>query len=122
MRRRGGQNHLRRWFIKQAGGDYVSVENRSPALAREAFPELPITLQWENDEDLALIEDYLAWKAPQLLLLPELSPPIRERLERLAVKHAEQIERFWRLYPEIHNKTLLNNARVEAKIRSSNKT
>jgi hypothetical protein len=121
VQRRSGQNYLRRWFLKQADGDYLALDDQAPKLARDAFPELPITLQWENEEDLALIEDYLTWKAPQLLLLPGLSPSLRERLEQLAVKHAEQIERFWRLYPEIHNKSLLNSARVEAKIRSSNK-
>jgi hypothetical protein len=122
VRHRGGQNHLRGWFLKQADGERIAMENHSPELPRDAFPELPITLQWESAEDLELIEDYLAWKAPQLLLLPGLAPARRERLERLAVKHAEQIERFWRLYPEIHNKHLLNSARVEAKIRSSGKS
>jgi hypothetical protein len=121
VRRRGGQNHRRGWFLKQTGGDPIPLEQRHPGPGADAFPELPITLAWESDDDLALIEDYLAWKAPQLLLLPDLSPPLRERLEKLAVRHAEQIERFWRLYPEIHNKPLLNNARVEARIRSANK-
>ena len=122
VRRRGGHSHLRGWFLKQADGDYIGLENRSSELARDAFPELPVTQQWESAEDLALIEDYLAWKAPQFLMLPDLSAALREQLEQLAVKHAEQIERFWRLYPEIHNKPLLNSARVEAKIRSSNKS
>ena len=122
VRRRGGQNHLRGWFLKQPDEDYIALDHSTPELAADAFPELPITLEWESAEDLALIEDYLAWKAPQLLLLPGLSTARRERLEQLAVKHAEQIERFWRLYPEIHNKPLLNSARVEAKIRSSNKS
>jgi hypothetical protein len=122
VRRRGGQNHHRGWFLKQADGEPIPLTRRDPEPASDGFPQLPITLEWENDDDLALIEDYLAWKAPQLLLLPDLPRALRERLERLAVKHAEQIERFWRLYPEIHNKPLLNRARVEAKIRSSNES
>jgi hypothetical protein len=122
VRRRGGQSPRRGWFLQQADGDRIALEHRHTDLALGAFPELPLTLEWEDDDDLALIEDYLAWKAPQLLLLPDLSPSLRQRLERLAVKHAEQIERFWRLYPEIHNKRLLNTARVEARIRSSNQS
>jgi hypothetical protein len=122
VRRRGGQNHRRGWFLKQTDGNHASLEQGHPGLAADDFPELPITLEWECSDDLALIEDYLAWKAPQLLLLPDLSPSLRERLEKLAVRHAEQIERFWRLFPEIHNKPLLKSARVEAKIRIANKS
>jgi hypothetical protein len=68
-----------------------------------------------------LVSDYIAWKAPQLLQLQGLSSENRERLERLAVMQAEVVERLWRLYPEIHNKDLLKSARVEARIRSSNR-
>jgi len=122
VQRRGGQNHHRRWFYKPPDANYLPLDNQDPAEVPDTFPPLPLTLEWDNEEDLALIDDYLAWKAPQLLLLPGLSSALRERLEQLAVKHAEQIERFWRLYPEIHNKRLLNSARVEAKIRSSNES
>lgn len=76
---------------------------------------------WEDEEARRLVADYIAWRAPQLLQLHGLSPVIRERLERIAVTQAEAVERLWRLYPEIHNKDLLNSARVEAKIRSSNR-
>jgi hypothetical protein len=47
---------------------------------------------------------------------------MREMLEKRAVKSATEVDRFWRLYPEIHNKRLLNAARVEAKIRNSNES
>jgi hypothetical protein len=53
-------------------------------------------------------------------MLPALSSSNRDRLERLAVKQAKEVERLWRLYPQIHNQDLLNRARVEAKIRSAN--
>lgn len=69
-----------------------------------------------------LIADYIRWKAPQLLLLPYLSQATRERLECLAVDQAEAVDRLWRLYPQIHNQALLNRARVEARIRTANRT
>jgi len=68
-----------------------------------------------------LIEDYLNWKSPQLLLLPGISSQTRCRLETSAVKQAEAVDRLWRLYPEIHNKALLNRARIEARIRAANR-
>jgi hypothetical protein len=43
-------------------------------------------------------------------------------LEGLAVKNPALIDRLWRLLPEINNKTLLNKARIEARIRLSNAT
>jgi hypothetical protein len=119
VRRRGGQNYRRGWFLRQSDGSAIGLQHPSPELAASCFPELPITLEWDTQADQALIMDYLEWKAPQLLLLPGLSSPMREMLERMAVKDALQIERFWRLYPEIHNKRLLNTARVEARIRNS---
>lgn len=120
VRSRGGQNQRRGWFHRLPDGAGAPLEPQNPELAPSCFPELPLTLEWESGDDQALIMDYLEWKAPQLLLLPGLSPTTRERLERLAVKDAVQIERYWRLYPEIHNKRLLNTARVEARIRNSN--
>jgi hypothetical protein len=96
--------------------------NREADLPAAAFPELPVTLEWPVAEELELIMDYVAWKAPQLLLLSDLSSATRERIEELAVQNALQIDRLWRLFPEIHNETLLNKARVEARIRLSNQS
>lgn len=122
VRGRGGQNHRRGWFYRQADGAGEALRSGELNLPAEAFPELPVTLDWEAFEDKALIMDYITWKAPQILLLPGLLPATRELIESLAVKNASQIDRLWRLYPEILNKRRLNAARVEAKIRSSKQT
>ncbi|MES9968814.1 MAG: hypothetical protein ABW092_02195 [Candidatus Thiodiazotropha sp.] len=121
VRHRGGQQHTRAWFKHLPDGTFSGCDEETPSLNRCDFPELPITEDWENDEDFALVTDYIAWKAPQLLLLQGLSPATRERLEPIAVMQAEIVERLWRLYPDIHNNDLLNSARVEAKIRSANR-
>ncbi|MEN8165910.1 MAG: hypothetical protein ABFR65_00345 [Pseudomonadota bacterium] len=122
VRERGGQNHRRGWYYRQADGAGEALRQDEPSLPAEAFPELPLTLDWEASDDQALIMDYITWKAPQILLLPGLSPTTRESIEGLAVKNAPQVDRLWRLYPEILNKRRLNAARVEAKIRSSQQT
>jgi hypothetical protein len=121
VRHRGGQHHRRAWYKTDPDGGYSACEEDAPTLIPCAFPQLPITEDWENEEDRRLVADYIAWKAPQLLQLQRLSSENRQRLEHLAVMQAEVVERLWRLYPEIHNKDLLNSARVEAKIRSSNR-
>lgn len=85
------------------------------------FLELPICEDWQEHEEKQLITDYIAYKAPQMLMLPGLNNTTRDRLEQVAVKQADVVERLWRLYPEIHNKELLNSARIEAKIHSANR-
>ena len=120
VRDRSGQNHRRGWYLRDRKKGGIAIQHKAHDLPASAFPELLVSLDWQETEDLQLIMDYVTWKAPQILLLPGLSCETRERIEKLAVKNATQIDRLWRLIPEIHNKTLLNKARVEAKIRLSN--
>jgi hypothetical protein len=121
VRERGGQPPRHAWYHRQKDGSATPCDGDEAPLEAEAFPELPLTGDWEVAEEQALIGDYFAWKAPQLLMLPDLSDATRERLERLAVAQAEAVERLWRLYPQIHNQDLLNSARVEARIRTSHR-
>lgn len=122
VRGRGGQNHRRSWYLRDDRGNGKALGGQEADLPSEAFPELPVRLDWPTEDELQLIVDYITWKAPQLLLLPGLSSPTREMLEELAVKNPLQIDRLWRVVPEIHNKILLNKARVEARIRLSNQS
>ncbi|MBT2970716.1 MAG: hypothetical protein KME56_14235 [Candidatus Thiodiazotropha sp. (ex Ctena orbiculata)] len=121
VRGRGGQRHRRAWFRRCADGSHTPCEPAQDDIDPCAFPRLPITETWEDEEDRRLVADYIAWRAPQLLQLHGLHPETRQRLEQIAVSQSETVERLWRLYPEIHNKDLLNRARVEAKIRSANR-
>lgn len=117
---RCGQNQRRAWYLRDDKQDAKVVMHEEADQPAECFPELPVSLDWQEPDDHQLIMDYVTWKAPQILLLPGLAPSTRERFEELAVKNPAQIDRLWQLIPEIHNKTLLNKARVEARIRLSN--
>lgn len=118
---RAGQQRLTQWFLRNKDAGASSCDN--PARSRPAadFPELLVTEAWEDDDERELVQDYINWKAPQLLMLPNISDKTRERLEKIAIKQAEAVDRLWRLYPQIHNQDLLKSARVEAKIRSANR-
>jgi hypothetical protein len=122
VRERAGQHRRSVWYYRHGDGSASPCDESDSRLPASQFPELPISEQWTSDEDSGLIADYIRWKAPQLLLLPYLSQATRERLERLAVDQAEAVDRLWRLYPQIHNQALLNRARVEARIRTANRT
>ncbi|MCU7810361.1 MAG: hypothetical protein KZQ77_03885 [Candidatus Thiodiazotropha sp. (ex Notomyrtea botanica)] len=121
VRERAGQHHPSNWFHRHPDGSATPCETHDLPLDTDFFPELPLTESWEDDQEYALVNDYLNWKAPQLLMLPYLSKTTRDRLEKLAVNQAEVVDRLWRLYPEIHNHGLLKSARVEAKLRTANR-
>lgn len=119
VRGRGGLQPRHGWYYRRADGSASPCDGREIPVDGASTPELPLTEDWEAREEQELIGDYIAWKAPQLLMLPHLSSDTRERLERQAVKQAEAVDRLWRLYPHIHSQDLLNCARVEARIRTS---
>ncbi|MEJ2592139.1 MAG: hypothetical protein P8178_12200 [Candidatus Thiodiazotropha sp.] len=122
VRGRGGQHLRQAWYRRQAdGGGAPCDDDREQPLAAADFPELTLTADWAQPEDRALVGDYIAWKAPQLLMLPALDSATRDRLEQLAVAQPEAVDRLWRLYPQIHNQDRLNQARVEARIRQSHR-
>lgn len=122
VRGRAGQHQRCVWYYRHGDGSASACDDPQSRLAPERFPELPISENWPEDDEAELIADYIRWKAPQLLLLPRLRHTTRDHLERLAVNQAEAIERLWRLYPEIRNQDLLNSARVEARIRTANRS
>ncbi|MBV2092928.1 MAG: hypothetical protein KUF72_18765 [Candidatus Thiodiazotropha sp. (ex Ctena orbiculata)] len=119
VRHRAGSPSCTAWFYRNGEDEMVLYEENRPCNLE--FPALLLAESGYDAENAPLIEDYIAWKAPQLLMLPYISGECRQRLEQLAVKQPEQIDRFWLLYPEIHNNDLLKRARVEARIRSANR-
>ncbi|NWG31352.1 MAG: hypothetical protein HXY29_07650 [Rhodocyclaceae bacterium] len=48
-------------------------------------------------------------------MLP-LSAATRARLEALAARQPSEMARFWRLYPAVCDRALLNTARVQAQL------
>ncbi|MCG8016689.1 MAG: hypothetical protein JAY97_10775 [Candidatus Thiodiazotropha sp. 'RUGA'] len=119
VRHRAGSQYCTAWFYRNGENEMVPYKESQPQDLE--FPELLLAESGYDAENAPLIEDYIAWKAPQFLMLPYISGECRERLEQLAVKQPEKIDRFWSLYPKIHNKDLLKRARVEARIRSANR-
>jgi hypothetical protein len=117
VQHRAGSQPYTGWFFRSSHNEMMSFDQQP--LQELSFPNLPLTESGYDAENHTVIEEYIAWKSPQLLMLPYLSGNSRERLEQLVVKQPEQIDRYWTLYPEIHNKDLLKRARVEARIRSA---
>ncbi len=92
------------------GGDAL----RGRLLETDAFPPLFIATAGMDAAHTRLVNDYHAWQAPWMLLLPQLDLATRTALEACACRQAELIERYYRLYPEVIDRTALQAARVEA--------
>jgi hypothetical protein len=92
------------------GGDRL----RGRVLDADAFPPLFISTVAMDAAHTRLVQDYIAWQAPWLLLLPHLDAPTRRELEACACRQAELIEKHCRLYPEVIDRPAMAAARVEA--------
>ena len=108
-----------------------SVENRAGSKPRAAwferleptaddFPPCLISDEWEDPECQRLCDLYLQRLAPRLLMMDGLPLTVRERLEQAARDYVFDIEKFYPLYPEVVDNSLLNTARVEARLRRAN--
>jgi hypothetical protein len=119
--RAAGSARPAQWVRREAdgGGTALPGEMAASRLGPEAFPELLLREDWPRADDAELVADYLAWQAPRLLTLPRLSEATRARLERSARSRALAVERLWRLFPRVIDPTLIEQARVEARIRRS---
>ncbi len=114
------------WFRREGDGSGTGLHgNRlDPAqigrrLRRDAFPELLLREEWEDERERNLVHDYHDWQAPKLLTHRDLRPATRDRLERAACRQAEKLYQARHFLPEIVNRDLLNVAFVEAVIRRS---
>jgi hypothetical protein len=86
-------------------------------LEREVFPELCLSAQAHDEAHARLIEDFHAWQAAWLLVLPDLDPALRGRLERCARQQALVVQGQHRLYPQTVDRHTIRAALVEAVLR-----
>lgn len=104
--KRAGNTPRASWFQRHEGDS-------------ESFPQLMLRDDWEQAEQQGLYRRYVQRQAPRLLMLHGLKHEVRAWLELAAIKHAMEVERYHRLYPEILDRGLINRARVEARLRST---
>lgn len=114
------------WFRRQPDGSgtgieasNLSVDLASRELPAEAFPPLLVREEWEDEMFTAMVDDYHAWQAPELLTHASLSAPVRDRLEHRACESAQRIYRLRNVLPKIINEDLMQTAFVEAVIRQT---
>ena len=110
------------WRNRDGSGKGLAGINLKADLAKRSLPASAFCRYFlKEDMDSPahrrLIEDFLAWQAPCLLLLQDLSRPVRKRFEQQAASRALGVDKHYRLYPDIMDDALIKAARVEAALR-----
>lgn len=88
------------------------------SLDRDCFPDYFLKQANHDTAHAFLIGEYLAWLAPCLLLLQNLTRDARQDFELKAQRNALAMEKQFRLYPCVLDEAGLAAARVEATLRA----
>lgn len=114
------------WFERDAQGNAqgllginLAPELHTRMLSAEVFPVTLLNHPLTDALHHQLIDEFMTWQAPWLLLLPNLDRSRRRQYESDARKQALIVEQQYRLYPEIIDNAAINSARVEAMLRHS---
>ena len=100
------------------GGINLAGELEGRTLSSTAFPPLFLATTGHDATHQKLVEDFHAWQAPWLLLMP-FDADMRRTLEKQARRQAQLVDQQHRLYPDSIDETFVPAARVEALLRRS---
>lgn len=111
-------NHrLQRLIASRAGMNPRAAWFKRDDHTGDAFPDLLIREDWQDEAHHELCQRYLMRKAPRLLMLHGLSTEDRERLEVAARQHVFEVEEFYAMYPHVNDEHRMSAIRVEARLR-----
>ena len=107
------------WFRRLAdgGAERLGPADERPVPGAEGFPTLGLKTDWQDEQKRELVNDYLAWRSPQLLTLQGIDDKQRSWLEPQACRQAVELAAAYRLIPRILDPDRIEAARVEAKLR-----
>ena len=125
VRNLAGEKPSAQWFLRErdvatglAGINLDSVlEGRE--LANGCFPEYFVRDTSDSFEHPVDFAHYLEFLSPYLLTLPKLTQQQRAFYEKAARRHALDVDRLFRLYPEVCERKHIDAARVEARLRKT---
>jgi len=127
INKRAGDDPAAQWFYRNRfsyGKGLAGINLNQKLIGRELsariFPKMLIQQQWQNEATESLVEAFINWLSPYLLVLDFLRDNQRESLELAAKNHALLVEKMFPLYPCVINKKVINAARIEAMMRKSN--
>ena len=126
INQRAGSQPSAQWFYRNQFNDgkgLTGINLNQKLIDRELsprlFPKLLVQQQWQNKSNESLVNAFINWSSPYLLVLDFLRDAQREALELTAKNHALLVDKMFTLYPKIINQQAINAARVEAMMRRS---
>jgi hypothetical protein len=129
INQRAGEQPSAQWFYRNRfdygrGMGGINLDNNLAGreLSARLFPKMLVQQQWSNKSDETLIEAFINWLSPYLLVLDFLKDTQRKTLERSARQYALIVDKMYPLYPKIIDQQAINAARVEAMMRKSQQT
>ena len=129
INQRAGKRPSAQWFYrdnfdygKGVSGINLNDDLAERELSARLFPKMLVQQQWMYKPDETLVEAFINWLSPYLLVLDFLRDPQREVLEIQAKQYALLVDKMYPLYPKVINQKAINAARVEAMMRRSNQT
>jgi len=111
---------LEKFIEERAGNKPRAAWFERPDPANDDFPPCLLSEDWQDTEAQRLCDLYIRRLAPRLLMMDGLPRSVRHRLEQAARDHVFDVEKFFPLYPEVIDNSLLNAARIEARLRRAN--
>ncbi|HHJ34255.1 MAG TPA: hypothetical protein ENJ87_00675 [Gammaproteobacteria bacterium] len=128
INQRAGDQPSAQWFYRNRfsyGKGLSGINLQQQFIGRELsarlFPKMLVQQQWHDEAKASLVEAFIHWLSPYLLVLDFLRDAQRESLELIARNHALLVDKMFPLYPKIINQQAINSARVEASLRKSNR-
>jgi hypothetical protein len=129
INQRAGKKPAAQWFYrdqfkygKGLNGVNLNYKFVGRELSARLFPKMLIQQQWQDETNKSVIDAFIHWLSPYLLVLDFLRDAQRETLELTAKNHALLVDKMYLLYPKVINQQAINAARVEAMMRKSNQT
>lgn len=129
INQRAGEYPSAQWFYRDRfdygkGLHGINLDHNLTGreLSARLFPKMLVQQRWLNKSDETLIDAFINWLSPYLLVLDFLRDAQRETLEQSARQYALLVDKMYPLYPKVINQQVINTARVEAMMRKSNQT
>jgi len=114
------------WFKRTLDGHGIGMSGHNihetltgRELSDSHFHALMISDKNHDNQHINLINEFIQWQSPWLLLLDSISESQRMILEEKARNRSLIVDQLHQLYPEIIDNTFINAARVEATLRKS---
>jgi hypothetical protein len=116
---RTASSNIRKYWVNRDEDGSGVLERNGECIKVNKFPGFLICENWPNEEDISLVNNYIAWIAPSLLSLQQLDKTERDRLERHLNVQAVSVEHHWHLYPETVDEKKLTAARVQCRLQKT---